>query len=168
MKLYHGSLEVIRSPEIKPASMYRPLDFGVGFYTTSSREQAERWVRNRLDDVETAPCGFVNEYDFDELAFNAARLRRLDFDTEIVGVDWLRFVMRNRKEGNVEHGYDLVTGHVANDRVYTVIAGYEAGFMDEETAIRRMKTYRLANQYLFHTEAALAFLSFVSAKEVVR
>lgn len=168
MILYHGSLNTISTPRIMERAFYRPLDFGTGFYATSSRDQALRWVRNRLDYETAAPCGFVNVYEFDEPGFAAAGLKRLDFAVGRVGADWLRFVMRNRTHHNPEHGYDLVTGPVANDRVYTVIVGYEAGFMDERTAIRRMKTYRLANQFLFHTEAALRFLSFRDAEEVSR
>ena len=168
MRLYHGSLSRIDAPRIMERALYRPLDFGTGFYATSSHEQALRWVRNRLDYSTSTTSGFVNVYDFDEAGFNASGLKRLDFSVNHVEVNWLRFVMRNRRENNPEHHYDLVTGPVANDRVYTVIAGYEAGFMDEETAIRRMKTYRLANQYLFHTAAALRFLSFIGIEEVAR
>lgn len=168
MKLYHGSLQIVREPRIMEQASYRPLDFGTGFYTTSSREQAARWVRNRLDYDGTAPCGFLNIYDFNEAAFSAAGLKRLDFPVNPVGVDWLRFVMRNRRERNPEHGYDLVTGPVANDRVYTVISTYEAGFIDEMTAIEQMKTYRLANQFLFHTREALKTLVFVASEEVNR
>lgn len=38
MKLYHGSTEIVASPEIRDAN--RPLDYGSGFYTTTSFEQA--------------------------------------------------------------------------------------------------------------------------------
>ena len=168
MKLYHGSLQIVREPRIMERASYRPLDFGTGFYATSSRDQALRWVGNRLDYDAAAPCGFLNVYDFDEAAFDAAGLKRLDFASTPAGVDWLRFVMKNRRGPNPEHGYDLVTGPVANDRVYTVISAYEAGFIDEAAAIGRMKTSRLANQFLFHTRAALATLAFVEAEEVPR
>lgn len=168
MRLFHGSLQSVREPRIMDAATYRPLDFGTGFYVTSSREQAIRWVRNRLDYDEAAPCGFLNAYDFDEAAFAAAGLRRLDFSANPPDVEWLRFVMRNRRGPNPEHGYDLVTGPVANDRVYTVISAYEAGFIDETAAIARMKTYRLANQFLFHTPEALKYLVFVASEEVPR
>ena len=33
-KIYHGSLEVVESPEIRQPS--RSLDYGFGFYTTTS------------------------------------------------------------------------------------------------------------------------------------
>lgn len=62
----------------------------------------------------------------------------------------------------------LWNGPVANDRVYTVLNLYEGGYIDEASAISRMKAYRLADQYLFHTEKALAALTFQTAVEVSR
>ena len=168
MILYHGSLEIVSTPQIMARDFYRPLDFGTGFYATSSKIQARRWVENRLDYNENATRGYINIYAFDETAFATSGLRRLDFDRSPPTVEWLRFVMKNRRERNPEHGYDLVTGPVANDRVYTVISAYEAGFVNEAEALVRMKTYRLANQFLFHTDKALQFLHFVKAEEVPR
>ncbi|MBR4199077.1 MAG: DUF3990 domain-containing protein [Bacteroidales bacterium] len=45
MILYHGSLEIVESPKILEPN--RPLDFGSGFYTTSSMQQARKWVKLR-------------------------------------------------------------------------------------------------------------------------
>lgn len=168
MKLYHGSLTIVNIPKIMEKAVYRPLDFGTGFYATASREQAARWVKNRLEHTVETSCGYVNVYEFDESGFSAARLKRLDFPAHHIGVDWFRFVMRNRRERNPEHGFDLVSGPIADDRVYTVLSTYEAGFIDESAAIERMKPYRLANQYLFHTEGALRFLHFREYEEIVR
>ncbi len=47
MKLYHGSLAKVDSPRIiLPA---RTLDYGAGFYTTISYEQASKWVERKLE-----------------------------------------------------------------------------------------------------------------------
>ena len=43
MTLYHGSDTAINVPMILPPS--RLLDFGEGFYTTSSYEQAKSWAQ---------------------------------------------------------------------------------------------------------------------------
>ena len=37
MKIYHGSIEKVESPEIRESN--RTLDYGQGFYTTTSYEQ---------------------------------------------------------------------------------------------------------------------------------
>lgn len=168
MTLFHGGLVAVETPRIMNRASYRPLDFGTGFYTATSYDQASRWVRNRLDRDTTAQSGFVTSYELDETAFAAAGLTRLDFPGNPVTVEWFRFIMRNRKLRNPEHGYDIVTGPVANDRVYAVILQYEAGFLTEEEAVARLKPYRLAGQVLFHTERSLSFLRKVSTVEVPR
>ena len=51
MQLYRGSVEIIEQPKIP--DQQRLLDFGKGFYVTSSKEQAERWAsikKKRLTD----------------------------------------------------------------------------------------------------------------------
>jgi len=42
LKLYHGSNIAVDMPKILQSD--RRLDFGTGFYLTSSYEQAERWA----------------------------------------------------------------------------------------------------------------------------
>ena len=62
MILYHGSLECVSQPEIRKG--FANLDFGVGFYTTTSYEQAERWakIKMRRSNVDV---GYVSVYEFD-------------------------------------------------------------------------------------------------------
>lgn len=48
MKIYHGSTEIVSSPEIRETN--RTLDYGSGFYTTTSFEQAQAWVKRRMDE----------------------------------------------------------------------------------------------------------------------
>lgn len=47
MILYHGSIEIVDNPEIRIPS--RSLDYGSGFYTTTSFKQAEDWVKRKLN-----------------------------------------------------------------------------------------------------------------------
>lgn len=164
MRLYHGAIERIEAPRIMPRELYRPLDFGTGFYTTTDLEQAKRWVRNRLAHFKKEGCGFVSVYDLDENAAAGFRIKRFDG----VCVEWLRFIAANRLRNNVEHDFDIVIGPVANDRVYTVLSLYEGGFYDEQEAMVKMKGYRLADQYLFHTEKSLLALRYVSGLEVAK
>ena len=166
MRLFHGSLERVEVPRIMPRELYRPLDFGTGFYATTDFEQASRWVRIRLERNLAADIGFVTAYDFDETLMASADLNVKKFDG--VSSEWLNFIAVNRLQGNIEHGYDIVIGPVANDRVYTVLNMYEGGFIDEEEAMKRMKAYRLADQVLFHTVKALQGLRYLTTVEVPR
>ncbi|WP_235390992.1 DUF3990 domain-containing protein [Segatella hominis] len=45
-KVYHGSIEEVRKPEIRQPN--RSLDYGSGFYTTTSYEQAKKLVDQYL------------------------------------------------------------------------------------------------------------------------
>lgn len=159
--LYHGGTEIITTPEIRQPN--RTLDFGSGFYLTSSIKQAEDWVRHHLE----APgeIGYVSVYHFSEIEVeNILKLKTFKTASE----EWLDFVMSNRRIPGFIHDYDIVIGPVANDRVYTAFSLYEGGIIDKATLIHELKTYRLVDQYLFHTNDSLQYLQFQSANPVQR
>ena len=79
---------------------------------------------------------------------------------------WLDFVLANRKDVDFNHEFDLVCGPVADDRVYVCLNMLEDGLADWETVIRKLKTYVLADQILFHTAKSLLFLEYASTEEV--
>ena len=158
MKLYHGSLEVVSEPRIITPN--RTLDYGRGFYTTTSYEQAEQWVRRRKGTQHTV--GYVNVYELADILPDDIKQLRFDSPTE----EWVDFVMRNRTEKGYEHSYDIVYGPVANDRVYAAFALYESNLLDKEGLIRELRAYELVDQFLFHTEQSLQHLTFIEAKEV--
>ena len=59
MKVYHGSIEVVKSPDVLHS--YRSLDFGKGFYVTTVKEQAEKWAKRKAD-LYNRNVGIINEY----------------------------------------------------------------------------------------------------------
>ena len=147
MKIYHGSIEKVENPEIRESN--RTLDYGRGFYTTTSYEHAEAWVRRRMSEKE------VSLQNLDALIF--------DSTTD----EWLDFVMKNRTQRGYVHEYDLVYGPVANDKVYAAFALYEGGLIDEKTLISELKSDKLVDQYLFHTAKSLQYINYVEAMEVL-
>ena len=159
MKLYHGSLEVVEHPMILASN--RTLDYGKGFYTTTSEKQAKDWIKRRMVEKHS-PNGYVNIYDFDNGKLSEFKSLVFTEPTE----EWAEFVMDNRTNKNFTHDYDIVFGPVANDRVYLQFGLYEAGAISIETLIRELKTYKLVDQYLFHTERALTALKFVEAIKI--
>ena len=114
MILFHGSSQEVREPRI--LVLNRTLDYGVGFYTTTSEQQARDWALRRISG---AGIAYVNVYAFDETA--ATHLKRRDF-TNPPEEDWVDFVYANRNRRDFVHDYDLVYGPVANDRVYAAFA----------------------------------------------
>ena len=157
MTLYHGSLEIVEKPQILQAN--RPLDFGTGFYTTTSLQQARRWVKLRMEQSQ-ASVGFINIYEYTPKRDLRTRLFRSANEA------WVDFVHANRTVQDYNHDYDIVTGPVANDNVYLCFNLYESGIITKRELIRRLKTYKLVDQLLFHTERSLDTLKYVGNKEV--
>ena len=158
MKLYHGSLVKVITPRIIPTG--HTSDYGTGFYTTTSFEQAERWVKRKLN--ENQMSGYVNVYEWDENAKDV--LSFLHFPK--VSEEWIDFVHNNRTVPKFTHDYDIVYGPVANDKVYAAFALFEQGFIDKPTLIREMRAYKLVDQMLFHTEKSLESLTYLDSKEI--
>ena len=157
MTLYHGSLEIVEKPQILQAN--RPLDFGTGFYTTTSLQQARRWVKLRMEQSQ-ASVGFINIYEYSPKRDLRTRLFRSANEA------WVGFVHANRTIQDYNHDYDTVTGPVANDNVYLSFNLYESGIITKRELIRRLKTYKLVDQLLFHTERSLNTLEYVGNREV--
>ena len=158
MILYHGSIEIVDNLEIRIPS--RSLDYGYGFYTTTSFKQAEDWVKRKLN--ANSPIGYVNVYELDEDLVKSLKTLLFESPTE----DWLDFVMSNRTNKDFNHDFDIVYGPVANDKVYAAFALYEGGIIDKQNLISELKAYKLVDQYLFHTDKALKAIKFIEAKEV--
>lgn len=159
MKVYHGSLEIVEHPMILCPN--RKLDYGEGFYTTTSEKQSKEWAERRMFEKHS-DSGYVNIYEFDETKLS--ELKSLFFTEP--GNDWAEFVMANRTRKGFTHDYDIVYGPVANDKVYLQFGLYESGVISVETLIRELKTYKLVDQYLFHTEKALETLNFIEAIKI--
>lgn len=160
MELYHGSIEKVELPEIRIPN--RTLDYGAGFYLTSSYDQAESWVRRKFKgDIVR---GWLNVYEYNP-----------DLETELSVLSfekpdeqWLDFVMANRMDRDFMHNYDIVKGPVANDRVYASFALYEAGILGKQALISELKAYRLVNQILLHSVDALKAIRFIKAEEILK
>lgn len=157
MILYHGSNVEVKEPIL--LKVQRELDFGKGFYTTSDMEQAARWAwRTAKRRGESNAFVTVYEVKDDELK----NIRLLSFD--LPNVEWLNFVVKNRKGEYIAGDWDIISGPVADDQTAQVIDLYLEGAYDEEEAIRRFLTQGLKDQYAFKTDEALKLLIF---KEVI-
>ena len=104
----------------------------------------------------------VNIYEFHMDALMDLNALLFDVPSE----EWIDFVMKNRIQKDFTHNYDIVYGPVANDRVYAAFALYEGGLIDKQNLISELKTYKLVDQYLFHTDKALKTLAFIDALEI--
>lgn len=94
MKLYRGSNIAVSKPEILVSD--RRLDFGTGFYLTTSSEQAQNWSELTVKRKGTGtPTVSIYEFDNQDLSgLKCLKFSRAD-------KEWLRFVTANRKNENI-------------------------------------------------------------------
>lgn len=160
MILYHGSTVLVENPKICKGEKF--LDFGAGFYTTTSYCQAERWARIKMR-REKKDAGYVTVYEFDyEAALKNTIIRRF----ETADMDWLMFVTDNRRGVPFLKDVDMHIGPVADDNVYQSIRFFETGILNAEETVKRLKTEVLQDQWTFHTDKILSYCRFLEYKEV--
>lgn len=156
--LYHGSNQPVENPKILESK--RALDFGAGFYLTSSINQAEKWAKSvTLRRGIGKPI--LNIFEFNE---NVNDLKVLKF--EKAKGDWLDYVVKNRKKMPLIENYDLIIGPVANDSTLPVINDYMDGKYTKEEAINHLLPQNMKDQFAFATEKALKYLKFTGVKEI--
>lgn len=158
MKLYHGSNIIIKQPRLLQPT--RTLDYGSGFYTTTSEQQAREWIIKKTKSIDERK--YVNIYEINDTEMNSMKVLRFDKPSN----EWIDFVMRNRQDETFSHDFDIVYGPVANDRVYLQFGLYEQGFISKATLLAELKVYKLVDQMLFHTEKSMQLLHFIEATEV--
>lgn len=160
MILYHGNTHLVDKPEIRKGDVY--LDFGAGFYTTTSYEQAERWARIKMRRKNT-DIGYISVYEFDfEKAKTELNIKRFEKADD----DWLTFVVYNRKGELINNHADMHIGPVADDNVYQSIRLFETGAYDAEYTVKKLKTEVLHDQWALHTDSILKYLTFFEAKKI--
>lgn len=157
MLLFHGSNLKVVAPRLIEQS--RGLDFGAGFYLTTSEEQANRFsdivVKRRKSGVAT-----VSVYEFDaETAEKTLAIRKF----ASADAEWLDFVTDNRLQTYSGALYDMVVGAVANDTVMPTIQAYLGGFLSKEATLVTLRTNKLTDQICLKTDKALLLLRFVRA-----
>jgi len=161
MQLYHGSVEIIEHPKI--LDQQRLLDFGKGFYTTTNKEQAERWAAIKQKRTSKTAKAIVTVYEFDENLLTSDSLKIKIFKQ--ANEEWLDFVVHNRNINSAAN-YDIVIGPVANDTIYQTLTLYEVGILTKKETISRLKVHPLFDQISFHRQIVLEHLKFMDSYPV--
>ncbi len=160
MTIYHGSTVPVEHPEIRVGKNL--LDFGIGFYTTTSYDQAERWAKIKMR-RENKDTGYVAVYTFD---YESAKKNTVIRQFETASIEWLLFVVNNRRGVPFTEQVDMHIGPVADDTIYQTIRFFESGVYDAAETVKRLKTETLHDQWAFHTEKILSYLQFTAYKKI--
>jgi hypothetical protein len=167
--LYHGSTVVIKKINLLLGAPHK--DFGKGFYTTSSEQQAEKFaiIKARREKLLS---GYLNIYEYNP--DNTLKFKHFEIPNE----EWLDFVLSNRRvDGRSSNAagteFDIISGPVANDAVGLVLNQLLIGTYGDpdsvaarQTAIRLLETTKLYNQIFFATNNAIKCLNFKEAKKI--
>lgn len=156
MKVYHGTIssgaENIIKNGISLTKGKRKVDFGQGFYTTSSFKFAKSTAMNKAkktnsyNQVYVDPYVITFEYDERKAEENCNILSFLKSD-----VKWAQFIINNRNGfeymdsigshfHNINQNYDIVQGSVADNDIDNMVYNY------------------ITNQISFHTDNSLKYL----------
>lgn len=144
MLLYHASKEIVEFPEIRKSKFTK--DFSWGFYCTNNYEQAVRWANRGIGE----PIVNIFKYTPDP------KLNILTF--EEMNEKWLDFITMCRS--GKTHGYDIVSGPMANDTVWNYINDFTTGNITREQFWVLAKFKYPTHQISFHTLSALNCLTF--------
>jgi hypothetical protein len=156
-------------------SKYRKRnDFGQGFYVTTDKNQAEKFVKTASRKAGSRlSFGFVNVYALpaiDDLVIH---------EFPAIDEDWLHCVCTHRRaedkteDNHIWQKYDIIAGKIANDDTMTVINIYLSGGYGEygtaeavATAIRLLKPERLKDQVVLRTMRVISALCYDQSLEV--
>lgn len=179
MLLYHGSY--VEIPNIDLERCVDGLDFGKGFYLTSSYAQARQYVKlsvRKAARIGAIPADFpVEEGQISVYQFH--------YDPELLtycfqgaSIEWLHFVAANRRKTlfpRLLEKYrttDIIGGKIADDQTARTLQMYIRGEYfgtpgspeADEMAIRRLLPNRLKDQFCFRTQDAIRSLTFLRSE----
>ena len=170
--LYHGSPEIVRTPEYGKGKPYN--DYGQGFYCTESLDLAKEWACGKNTD------GFVNRYEI-----NPAELKILNLSSERYTIlHWLALLMKYRSirvsTPTMKRGIEWLTEHYLPEiEQYDAIIGYHAddsyfsfarAFVNNEISLNQlsyaMRLGELGEQFVLKSEKAFSLIRFISSEVV--
>ena len=169
MLLYHGSNEIVKSPEFGKGR--EDNDYGRGFYCTESAEMAKEWACRNSD-------GYCNSY-----SLETKGLRILDLNSDDLGIlHWITVLIENRKV-DLRSAYSksarnfLVENYHIDLSPYDVIRGYRADdsyfqfardFLDNAISVSQlseaMRLGKLGEQIVLKSEKAFENLAFLGCE----
>ena len=156
MILYHASNCIVENPDVFHSRDF--LDFGKGFYLTALEEQARKYALRFLLHEDDA---YLNYYELDDNLCNCCIKEFKSYDEE-----WLDFVALCRVGKQFKH-YDVVSGGIADDRVFNTIDLYFSGNISKTEALGRLAFVHPNHQIRILNQDVLdKHLRFIKAEKI--
>ena len=162
LTLYHGSKSGIYG-SIMPSSR-RHCDFGKGFYMGTDYTQ---------------PLTLICNYPKARLYTLGVDLYGLNLLNLEVGLEWALLVAYNRGKmdsvkdsqiyrhyKNLSKGCDMISGYIANDRMFIVLDRFFRGEITDLALINSLSALKLGKQYVALTEKACKAIEIINEQEI--
>ena len=162
--VYHGSTSLFDKIEVSRGKPYK--DFGRGFYVTQSATHAKNLaIRNKRIELERfgkTSDAYLYTYQMDMVKLSNFNVK----DFVDADLEWVQFVLGNRKVRDRAHDYDIVMGPTADDDTMVVINAYldglYGGIGDEDalkTLLKNIEAENLPGQIYFSNNESTAILT---------
>lgn len=178
MLLYHGSYTDI--PDINLEKCMKGLDFGKGFYLTSSCEQAYSYVPLSVKKARRLQI-IAKNFAIEE---GKVSVYKFHYDPNLLAhcfqdanAEWFHFVSANRdntlfpKLLKKYSTADIIAGKIADDQTARILQQYINAFFGipgspeaDSEAIKKLIPNRLKDQFCFRTEEAIKNLEFIGSE----
>lgn len=171
MKIYHGSINIIKKPIFGYGNPYN--DYGLGFYCTESKDLAKEWaVANEYD-------GYANCYELDLKGLKVLNLN----DGSYTALHWLALLLRNRKfkdksvlvkdakeylirNYKIDYSnYDVIIGYRADDSYFTFAKDFLQGTISYRQLNLALRLGNLGEQIVLKTKKAFDAIHFVDTEQ---
>lgn len=137
------------------------LDFGYGFYLTSSLEEAKNFglklkkATERLQGSKEGERPVVVEYEI-PLSIHEAQEKGYNVKIfETAEADFFDFVFHNRTKniyGENQHEHDMIFGDMANENPILLIAAWQAKEIEDKDVKKRMGIFENFKQLSIHKQ----------------
>jgi len=136
IKVYHGSTYLFETIDVTKGKPYK--DFGRGFYVTQNFNHAKNIaLRNKYFETKRNNKNieaYIYTYELDLNKLSGYKVKKF---TD-ANLEWLQFVLKNRKIRDKAHYYDMVIGPTADDDTMLVINAYLDGLYGEIGSIQAL------------------------------
>lgn len=155
MILYHASSQIIEQPDVLHSREH--LDFGKGFYLTLLRIQAEKYAQRFIRRGQKA---YIHEYELN-IDLSAYKIKEFDSYNDA----WLDYVSSCRF-GREHESYDLISGGIADDKVFNTIDLYFGGVLNKEDTLKRLMYEKPNHQICILNQEIVSSLILKSVVEI--
>ena len=170
MKIYHGSLVIIKKPIFGYGNPHN--DYGLGFYCTESSDLAKEWsVDYELD-------GYANIYELNLDGLKVLNLNKKPYNA----LHWLTLLVQNRtfkdksylvrdakefliKKFSIDYSkYDVIIGYRADDSYFSFARDFLQGTISYRQLSLALKLGGLGEQIVLISKKAFNAIRFSNAE----